>query len=498
MKNSLEFFKLLSGELAPEKLLIKFLMLLLQLQNVERGSIWVRKEEGHVCVEAAGADSEDIKGMCVPVSRASIVGWVMENGRMTISEPAKDERHYSEVERDMAVKSRLILGFPLFLRNGTVYGVVEIIDTSAGGDKMNLDEQYLELLQNLVDLGSIALSNSIEFKDLGRENSELKHTLELICERSLVTGPSEPFNKILELARGYARTDYPVLITGESGTGKELVARDIHERSRRKGKPFLAQNCSAIPSSLLASELFGYKKGAFTGAYRDKVGLFEAAKGGTVFLDEIGDMSHNLQATLLRVLQDNEIKPLGSTAARKVDVRIIAATNKDLQQAIADGEFREDLFFRLNVLPLALPPLCRRVEDIPYLLAHFIKREATCLETSPKILDREAMALVMGYAWPGNVRELENFVKQVMVSTPGRTITPDDLPPHIASGEPAVPDAARPDPYLNRTWEEVERNYILSLLERNRWVITHAARAAGLKRSTFDSRMKRLGIRKSA
>ena len=261
VKNTLEFFKLLSGELAPEKLLLKFLMLLLQLQNVERGSVWVRKEKGYVCVEAAGADSEDIKGMCIPVSRASIVGWVMENGHMTVSEPAKDDRHFSEVERDMAVKSRLILGFPLFLRDGSVYGVVEIIDTSAGGDKMNLDEQYLELLQNLVDLGSIALSNSIEFKDLGRQNIELKHTLELICERSLVTGPSDSFNRILELAEGYARTDYPVLVTGESGTGKELVARDIHERSRRKPKPFLAQNCSAIPSSLFGQRVVRLQEG---------------------------------------------------------------------------------------------------------------------------------------------------------------------------------------------------------------------------------------------
>ncbi len=498
MKNTLEFFKLLSGELAPEKLLLKFLMLLLQLQNVERGSIWVRQDEGYVCVEAAGADSEDIKGMCVPESQPSIVGWVMKNGHMTVSEPAKDDRHFSEVERDMAVKSRLILGFPLFLRDGSVYGVVEIIDTSAGGDKMNLDEQYLELLQNLVDLGSIALSNSIEFKDLGRENTELKHTLELICERSLVTGPSEPFNRILTLADGYARTDYPVLLTGESGTGKELVARDIHSRSRRSGKSFLAQNCSAIPSSLLGSELFGYKKGAFTGAYRDKVGLFEAAKGGTVFLDEIGDMSPNLQATLLRVLQDNEIKPLGATATRKVDVRIIAATNRDLPQAIAEGQFREDLFFRLNVLPLTLPPLNQRREDIPYLLAHFFKREAACLETEPKVLDREAMDLVTSYAWPGNVRELENFVKQVMVSTPGRTISPGDLPPHIAADTPPASAEPLPDPFQGRTWEDVERDYILSLLERNRWVISHAARKAGLKRSTFDSRMKRLGIRKSA
>ena len=497
MKDTLEFFKLLSGELAPEKLLLKFLMLLLQLQNVERGSIWVRKDEGYVCVEAAGGDSEDIKGMCIPEDRASIVGWVMDNARMTVSEPAKDDRHFSEVERHMAVKSRLILGFPLFLRDGSVFGVVEIIDTSAGGDKMNLDEQYLELLQNLVDLGSIALSNSIEFKDLGRENTELKHTLELICERSLVTGPSADFNKVLSLADGYARTDYPVLLTGESGTGKELVAREIHQRSRRGKKPFLAQNCSAIPGSLLGSELFGYKKGAFTGAYRDKVGLFEAARGGTVFLDEIGDMSPNLQATLLRVLQDNEIKPLGSTTTRKVDVRIIAATNKDLQQAIADGEFREDLFFRLNVLPLTLPPLTQRREDIPYLLAHFIKREATCLETVPKVLDDEAMALVTAYPWPGNVRELENFVKQAMVAARGRTISASELPPHIAQGgQPAVCEDL-PDPFQGKAWEDVERDYILSLLERSRWVVSHAAREAGLKRSTFDSRMKRLGIRKS-
>ncbi|MDY7000199.1 MAG: sigma-54-dependent Fis family transcriptional regulator [Thermodesulfobacteriota bacterium] len=502
--NQINFLKMLSGEQTPDKLLLKFLFLLLELQSVERGSIWIKEDDDYVCVAAAGEQSEQIKGIRVPQNKPSIVGWVIENRQMTIAEAGKDSRHYKEAEDDLDVKSNLILGFPLILRDNMVYGAVEIIDTSAGGTRMNLDEQYLELLQNLVDIGSIALANSVEYMDKVRENKELKHTLNTITHEDLVAGPGEAFVQVLKLAQSYAGTDYPVLLTGESGTGKEVVAKEIHRRSARSEKPFLVQNCSAIPRTLLASEMFGYKKGAFTGAYKDKIGLFEAANGGTVFLDEIGDMSPDLQASLLRVLQEGEVKPLGGTATKKVDVRIISATNKDLQQSINEGAFREDLYFRINVLPLRLPPLRERPEDIPYLLTHFIKRETLRLGTPRKTVDSEAMEMLIRHPWYGNVRELENFVKQMLVSASGEEITARDLPPFFQAEAEAMAttgangETPQHPPLEGYTWEELEKDYILRLLKKNKWVITRAAEEAGLNRSTFDSRMKRLGIRKHA
>ncbi|BBD08688.1 sigma-54 interaction domain-containing protein [Desulfovibrio ferrophilus] len=502
----MNFFKLLSGEVSPQQLLLKFLLLLLELQNVERGSIWVRDGDNFTCLEAVGEESDNIKGMSISKSKESIVGWVMKNGRMTIAEAGRDKRHFKQVEEAMAVKSSLILAYPLFLKDSSVYGVIEVIDTSTGGRSMNLSEEYLDFLQNLVDIGSIALSNSVEFSSQAQENSELKKTIEIMSGQRMVAGPSPSFQKALHHCRNYAGNDYPVLVTGESGVGKEVLAREIHRMSNRCNKPFLVQNCSSIPRTLLASELFGYRKGAFTGAYRDKEGLFEAANGGTVFLDEIGDMSTDLQASLLRVLQDNEIKPLGGNRATKVDVRIISATNKDLRLAIDERTFREDLFFRLNVLPVTVPPLCERSEDIPYLLAHFIRRESVLLGMEPKPVSPEALSMLMAYPWPGNIRELENMVKLVLVSCDGPEIGPSDLPPTIAAGLAEgpfgrpVPTTQPPDPqavYSGKDWENVERDYANHLLEKHRWVISRAAREAGLKRSTFDSRLKKLGIRKT-
>jgi transcriptional regulator with GAF, ATPase, and Fis domain len=499
--DSLQFFKLLSGELAPDKLLLKFLMLLLELQNVERGSLWVRQDGHYACVEAVGAQSEEVRGMQVPTHRPSIVGWVMEQGRMTVAEAGRDARHFKEAEAGLTVKSSLILGFPLFLRDGSVYGVVEIIDVSTGGDRMNLDQGYLDLLQNIVDVGSIALSNSLEFSARAREAEELRRAVAALRQEGPVAGPSPAFGKVLETAASYARTDYPVLLTGESGVGKEVVARQIHRLSPRRSAPFLAQNCSAIPATLLASELFGYKKGAFTGAYRDRPGLFEAARGGTVFLDEIGDMPADLQAALLRVLQDREIKPLGGNAARTVDVRIIAASNKDLEEAMAAGAFRQDLYFRLNVLPLRLPPLRERPEDLPYLLQHFMAREAARLGVPPKAFPPASLEALAAHSWPGNVRELENLVKHVLVAAPGPAVSVAELPARLrATGPAAAADGTAPappaDPFAGHTWETLERAYLTQLLARRHWNISAAARDAGVNRSTFDSRLKRLGIRK--
>lgn len=520
---SFNFYKAVSQELDLEKLRRKFLMALLELQNVERGSIWVKTGRGYTCVEAAGAQCERIKGFTIGLGRPSIVGWVIENGKMTIAEPGKDSRHFKEAEEGIDVKSKLILCFPLLLRTGEVYGAVEIIETSAGGSRLNLDEGYLELLQQLIDIGSIALSNSLVYSDQVRENIKLRQTLEAIRSEPII-GKSPSFQSVLKRAEEYAATGFPVLITGESGTGKELVAREIHRLSGRAGMPFLVQNCSCIPDTLLESELFGYQKGAFTGALKSKVGLFEAADGGTVFLDEIGDMPAQLQARILRVVQESEIKPLGETRTRKVDVRIISATNRDLPAEIAGGRFREDLFYRLNVLPLHVPALRERTEDIQPLLEHFLTRESLRLSTERRQMSREALDFLVEYSWPGNVRELENFIKHILVITRGPSITCADLgfhfpgargalvepaPERASKGAGAASPASKPHageaPFSDQaaalsfegyTWDRLEHDFVVYLLEKNKWHITRAAKEAGVNRSTFDSRMKKLDIKK--
>jgi transcriptional regulator with GAF, ATPase, and Fis domain len=512
---SINLRKILSEELDTEKLHRNFLMSLLELQKVERGSIWVKCQGGYQCVEAAGSKSEKIKGIIIPADRPSIVGWVIENGEMTVSRPDEDARHYKGFEKQFDIKSTLILCFPLLLRDGTVYGAVQIIDTSAGGQRLNLNKNYLQTLQEIVDIGSIALSNSLLHADQVRENLKLKETIEAMRSTDLLVGQSEPFLRVLKVAHDYARTDFPVLITGESGTGKELVAREVHRRSSRVEMPFMVQNCSAIPETLLESELFGYVKGAFTGALKDKVGLFEAADGGTLFLDEIGDMPVHLQARMLRVLQNSEIKPLGGTKSKRVDVRIISATNKDLREAILREQFREDLFYRLNVLPLHIPPLRDRVEDIPLLLDHFLKKETLKMGLTPRSFSKEAMEYLVGYPWKGNVRELENFVRHILVVSDGERIALRDLSLHFSGGLPTEMEPSGPhrlaaaetesteprspsgeSPFAGYTWEGLERAYVLYLLERNKWHITRAAQEAGVNRSTFDSRMRKLGIHK--
>ena len=456
-----------------------------------------------------------IKGLTIELRHPSIVGWVIENGKMTVAEPGKDPRHYKEVENAIDVKSRLILCFPLILKSGRVYGAVQIIDAGAGGNHLNLDKDYLKLLQQLIVIGSIALSNSLVYTDQVQENLKLRKTLDAIRSEDVIIGKNAVFLNVRKRSAEYARTDFPVLITGESGTGKELVAREIHRLSSRSGRAFLVQNCSCIPDTLLESELFGYQKGAFTGAIRSKVGLFEAANGGTIFLDEIGDMPAQLQARILRVVQENEIKPLGEVHSRKVDVRIVSATNRDLRSAIAKDQFREDLFYRLNVLPIHVPALRERPEDIPLLLDHFLTRESLRLGTGRKTFSKDALDFLLAYAWPGNIREMENFIKHILVITREERITGKeianhflDVPSPIAGSVPAAEeDAGEPvrrdgeHPAMGRffdgySWEQLERDYVRYLLEKNKWHITRAAKDAGVNRSTFDSRMKKLNIRK--
>jgi len=513
--SDISLFKSLSEELDPQVLQRKFLLSLLELQGVGRGSIWIKREDKILCIEAVGVESENVKNVEIDAGRPSVVGWVIEHGKMTIAEPEADKRHYRELEEKLAVKSSLILCFPLFLRDQTVYGAVQIIDTSPETSRLNLDQDYLDHIQDLVNIGSTSLANAIFYNDSLKEADALRQTLNIIRSEGVILGQSPAFLKVLERIRSYAVTGYPVLITGESGTGKELAANRIHELSNRRDKPFLVQNYSAIPENLLESELFGHRKGAFSGAIEDKIGLFEAADGGTVFLDEIGDMPLSLQARILRVIQNSEIKPVGQIQVKKVDIRIISATNINIQEAVNTGEFRQDLFFRLSVLPLQLPPLRERKEDIPLLFRHFMKRESLKMGLPAKPTMPEAMRLLIDYAWDGNIRELENIARYLLVVVDSDVIEPQDLPffydlgremapasPPAAGGElqAAVPTSA-PAPgrelaFGERTWKQVEKAYVRYLLEQFGGNVTRAAKAAAINRSTFASRMRKLNISK--
>lgn len=513
MRNSdIRLFRALSEELDPKVLQRKFLLSLIELQGVGRGSIWIKRGDKFLCIEAVGVESENIKGVEIDSDHPSIVGWVIEQGKMTIADPGEDKRHYGELEEKLAVKSSLILCFPLFLRDRTVYGAVQIIDTTLDRSCVNLDQEYLDHTQSLVNIGSTSLANAIFYNNSIKETRALKQTLSIIRSEGVILGQSPTFLKVLELVRSYAATDYPVLITGASGTGKELVANRIHELSNRKDKPFVVQNCSAIPETLLESELFGHRKGAFTGAIENKVGLFEAADGGTVFLDEIGDMPVSLQARILRVVQNSEIKPVGQVQVKKVDIRIVSATNINIQQAANTGKFRRDLFFRLSVLPLELPLLRERKEDIPLLFRHFMKRESLRMGLPAKPAVPEAMRMLTNYSWEGNIRELENIARYLLVVVDSDVIEPQDLPffydlgkkPPVAQAETlsgtgqitgAEKACGETGTYISfgeRTWGQVEEAYVHYLLEKHNGNVTRAAKAAAVNRSTFASRMRKL------
>jgi two-component system response regulator HydG len=303
-----------------------------------------------------------------------------------------------------------------------------------------------------------------------------------------VVGRSQAIRDVLERVKRVGPTDATVLVTGESGTGKELVARALHVASRRADKPFVPVNCSAITETLLESELFGHAKGAFTGATRARRGLFEEANGGTLFIDEIAETAPGFQAKLLRALQEGEIRRVGESSPVQVDVRVIAASNQDLRRAIAERRFREDLFYRLNVVPIRIPPLRDRSEDVPLLAAHFLRRfvQRTGQE---KVLTPDAVAALLGHDWPGNVRELENMIEQAAALSPGREIRAADVQIERPRRTPAEPART-----LAAAVEEAERRAIEAALARNDADLGRVARELGVSGTTLWRRMKRLGI----
>ncbi len=378
------------------------------------------------------------------------------------------------------------MSFPIIMltAHGNVAQAVEAIKAGAS--------EYLTKPFDLEEL-KIAIEKALQYRDLAAEVERLREEIGRQYDVQGIVANDPRMLEVLETVQKVAPTSATVMIYGESGTGKELIARALHNLSDRANKPFISISAGALPETLLESELFGYEKGAFTGAMTAKPGRFELANGGTLFLDEIGDISPATQVKLLRVLQERRFERLGGTRSIEVDVRVVAATNRDLQQLIADGTFREDLFYRLNVVPVSLPPLRQRSSDIPLLVAHFLEKH----EAGRKKLSAEAMKALTEYQWPGNIRELENTIERIVILSHSDEIGLTELPAEIQSkGRSAEKTTASQFllPEEGIDLEEVELDLMRQALDRTGGSAPKAARLLGLTAKTLEARMARLGL----
>jgi two-component system nitrogen regulation response regulator NtrX len=331
----------------------------------------------------------------------------------------------------------------------------------------------------------LVVKNALERSDLQRENQRFR---EIVGDAPRMIGKSDAFRRALQEATQVARSDAGVLLMGESGTGKELLAAHIHRESPFATRPFIKVNCAAIPTELIESELFGHERGAFTGATATRRGKFELADGGSIFLDEVGDLHEASQAKLLRVLQDGEVQRLGSEQSIRVSVRVISATNRRLDERIADGKFREDLFYRLSVVPIRVPTLRERAQDVGDLAAYFLSEFCARNNFRPKSIDEEVMPLLERYDWPGNIRELRNTIERMAILSPSERITVDALPIEIK-----MPQTARTSG-LHETRDAAERQRIRQALEQTDWNVSSAARLLGIERTNLHKRIRTLGL----
>ena len=348
---------------------------------------------------------------------------------------------------------------------------------------------------------NIAVRRALEVRRLRRENLQLKRDLNRAASSKTLIGNSPPMREVLDMINAVADSDSTVLILGESGTGKELVARMVHQKSPRQDKPLIPVNCGALPENLLESELFGHVKGAFTGAVATRMGRFQLADRGTIFLDEVGEMTPQLQVRLLRVLQEGQFEMVGAAATTRVDVRVIAATNRNLEQMVEDRSFREDLYYRLHVIPIHIAPLRERVEDVPLLIDHFIRRFNREKGRAFEGFDDEAMEALMRYPWPGNVRELENLIERCVILNPAGRTTMARLPEKYRSAGgvvaiPAVQGGRFPDSGidLNSLVDQYETQLIARALDMSKGVKNRAAQLLNIKRTTLVEKMKKKGM----
>ncbi|HXI01763.1 MAG TPA: sigma 54-interacting transcriptional regulator [Candidatus Saccharimonadales bacterium] len=420
----------------------------------------------------------------------SRAGWILDHGEPVLTKDLRAAEPF--VEHDALIREGIlsVLSVPLTIK-GRIIGTLNVGSRETG----RYGEDETSLLTAIADQVALALANLLAYEEIAalkarleEENLYLQEEVREEAAFGDVVGESRAIRGVLASVSKVAGTDSTVLVTGETGTGKELIVRAIHGLSRRKDKILVKVNCAALPSGVIESELFGHEKGAFTGALARKIGRFELANGGTLFLDEIGDLPLELQAKLLRVLQDGEFERVGGTQSLKVDVRLIAATNRDLERAVREERFRADLFYRLNVFPVVIPPLRERLDDVPRLARHFVMIYSSKMGKHLASPGAEAMDRLLSYSWPGNVRELQNVIERAVILSTGGRFEVGEI---MASPVVEVPDRRR------RNLEDVERRHIVSVLEETGWRVSGdrgAARILGLKRTTLEARMKKLGI----
>jgi len=431
------------------------------------------------------------RGAIIPRS-GSAVGWVYDHQEVHVRPDLQQHQVFIEDEYYAQEGLGRMVNLPLLVR-GHCLGTLNIGSVAAGEP----DGETVEFLRQVAIQVALAIENVQAYEQLThlsqqltKQNAYLTEEIKQECNFGLLVGKSQILGKVLAQIQAVAATSTTVLIMGETGTGKELVARSIHENSLRRNKPFVRLNCAALPSGLVESELFGHERGAFTGAVQRHQGRFELAHEGTLFLDEIGEMPLEVQAKLLRVLEDHQVDRVGGAKSVSVDVRLIAATNVDLAQAVAEKRFRADLYYRLMVFPLTLPPLRDRSEDIPLLAQHFLQLCRTKLNRGNVIFDAEALARLTRYDWPGNIRELQNVIERATILAPSHLVTIDERSMIPSQRSPIAPEPVT-------TLHDSERLHILHTLEQAGWRIygpLGAANRLKINPSTLRSRMKKLGL----
>ncbi len=473
-----------------EPLARRLLELIFEVIPAERGGILLARGETPDFDSVLASARDGVPRTALQVSRTVVERVLRERVAIWSNRVFEDET-WARAQSLISARVRSVLCVPLALYE-QVTGVVYV---DASDPEWTFDESHLRLLTAIAAIAAPSLKNAREVEWLTRENQRL--AAEADIERDMV-GESPAMQGIYGLVGRVARTDSTVLICGESGTGKELVARAIHINSPRASKPFVAINCAAIAESILESELFGHEKGAFTGAIARKLGKFELADEGTVLLDEISEMPLSLQPKLLRVLQERELERVGGTRPVRVDIRVVAATNRDLQEAVRTGSFRQDLYYRLNVVTFTIPPLRDRRDDIPLLAAHFCDTYARKFNRRVSGVSPEAAECLMKYDWPGNVRELQNAIERAVVLGRDDVVRLEDLPDSVtevrATGEPGEPGATEPAGYYEAV-NEAKRKIALRALEQARGVVTEAAKLLGLSPNYLHRLLKNLGVK---
>jgi Nif-specific regulatory protein len=458
-------------------LLERIMDIAVETVGAERGFIILSGDTGALTVQTARNISDQNIQNLANFSN-SVVRQVWQTGETLLSYDAQGDERFREMQSIVMNQIQAVVCVPLKIKErpiGAIY--LDSINRRSG-----FTESSTEFLNTFANQAAIAIENAQLYQQLREENRQLRKEAQKVHGFADIVGQSPRMKQVFDIMNSVADSDATVLIQGESGTGKELVARALHYHGSRRDKPFVALFCGSLPESLLESELFGHKKGAFTGAVSDKKGLFETADSGTFFLDEIGDISPKLQTQLLRVLQEGEIKRVGENHVRHVDVRIIAATNRNLAEKIKDGSFREDLFYRLNVININLPPLRERSDDLPLLIQHFLTRFSQKYRKHIHGFTAEALTLLTRHSWRGNVRELENTVERAVVLAKGALISPSELRLAETNGHAVLPSGM--------TLEQLARQLVEQTLRELGGNVTHAAAQLGVSRRWIQYKQK--------